>query len=823
MSAKYFLLFLVSFSFAVFSACGEGSGSEDESCWPGTKRCDGYSTYSICNAEKSWGESVNCQAGEKCSEGECVTVSDDGDSDADSPCSVGDLKCVGELISQCDENGEWLEPGTCPSGKVCYGDACVDTSICQADVQKRCASDHSLQTCNSEGDGWLDPVECAEDEVCLDNDCQSVDCEPGDTACNSEGKVVTCNLAGNSWEDPQECDGSKICSEGRCIGSVCRPGMDYQCSGRQRIRYCNTMGDGWNAPQDCPEGEVCLDEFGCVNENATVCVADSFSCEDEHTIRQCNSDGSGYLPEKTPCEAGDAGYRCIDGQCLDLCAQAVLSDSYMGCDYWPVVTPNPQLDRAFKKGEESEFAVVVSNTNDTYTAHISIEIPGKDPITREVAPQNNVTVRLPYYELQGSARQKFAWHLGSDIPVTVTQFNPLTYLIDTSCYNKKDDRGECYSYTNDASLLLPEHVLGREYMVLAYTPLVEGSQSWGGDWSFEGEDSRAFISIVATAEGQTTVTVKAAGEIAAGVNVEAIKTGEEKTFTLEQHEVLQLVSDHTQGDPDTCYFSDISSESANLCLGSDLTGTVVTSDNPVAVYTGNECQFVPHIAWACDHMEEQLFPTSSWASQYIAGRMKPTQYNHKNIYKILALSDGTELDIRPADVVNELPEYAGDDSKLTCARTLNAGETCMIETDRDFVVLSGPGNRVLLGEFIVGQCYDAYEYEDCSAYGDPSYILVPPVEQYRKQYVFLTPDTYNKDYINILAKSADVEILLDGQPLTSSFDQVEGINAFVLRKQIDDGTHVLTASSPVGLIVYGYDEFVSYAYPAGLDLYFMPH
>ena len=40
----------------------------------------------------------------------------------------------------------------------------------------------------------------------------------------------------------------------------------------------------------------------------------------------------------------------------------------------------------------------------------------------------------------------------------------------------------------------------------------------------------------------------------------------------------------------------------------------------------------------------------------------------------------------------------------------------------------------------------------------------------------------------------------------------------VARLKVGDGVHSLDASAPVGVVVYGYDDDVSYGYPAGLDL-----
>ena len=46
--------------------------------------------------------------------------------------------------------------------------------------------------------------------------------------------------------------------------------------------------------------------------------------------------------------------------------------------------------------------------------------------------------------------------------------------------------------------------------------------------------------------------------------------------------------------------------------------------------------------------------------------------------------------------------------------------------------------------------------------GDPSFLIIPPVEQFRDTYVFLTPDSYAFDFLRIIAPP-DANILLDGQ------------------------------------------------------------
>src|SRR5690606_32645394 len=53
--------------------------------------------------------------------------------------------------------------------------------------------------------------------------------------------------------------------------------------------------------------------------------------------------------------------------------------------------------------------------------------------------------------------------------------------------------------------------------------------------------------------------------------------------------------------------------------------------------------------------------------------------------------------------------------------------------------------------------------------GDPSFMIIPPVEQFRRSYVFLTPDKYIFDFIRIIAPPR-TEMTFDGKPLQDALD-----------------------------------------------------
>ena len=124
--------------------------------------------------------------------------------------------------------------------------------------------------------------------------------------------------------------------------------------------------------------------------------------------------------------------------------------------------------------------------------------------------------------------------------------------------------------------------------------------------------------------------------------------------------------------------------------------------------------------------------------------------------------------------------------------------------------------------------------------GDPSLILVPPVEQWRSEYLFLVPNKYAFDFM-LIAMPRDTELLYDGLPLLEvlpgcefeSAGTIEGEDTELVAVHCplsapiaggdglqDDGVHTLEAvgGQSVGLVVWGWDSFVSYGYPGGANV-----
>ena len=104
--------------------------------------------------------------------------------------------------------------------------------------------------------------------------------------------------------------------------------------------------------------------------------------------------------------------------------------------------------------------------------------------------------------------------------------------------------------------------------------------------------------------------------------------------------------------------------------------------------------------------------------------------------------------------------------------------------------------------------------------GDPSLSSIVAVEQFRKNYVFLAPDDYDKSFVDIILPKGAV-ITLDGAPVTGTPTTISTSDFQLLRVTLDSsggGVHTLEADVPIGIQVIGYGAYTSYQYPGGLNL-----
>ena len=237
--------------------------------------------------------------------------------------------------------------------------------------------------------------------------------------------------------------------------------------------------------------------------------------------------------------------------------------------------------------------------------------------------------------------------------------------------------------------------------------------------------------------------------------------------------------------------------------GTSLTGSVVDANHPVALFSGNRCGRVPAEKDYCDHMEQQIFPQQAIGNSYLVSKSHARQScDVPDHLRILADTDNTNVNVRPGETYS-----------------INAGEYVEIEIAESVEIKAD--NPVLVGQFL-----GSSGGSECNNEGDPAFILQVPSDQFRRQYVFLTPPTYTRDYVDVVAPQGAL-VTLDGTPVTLSGVTIGTTDFTRTSLEIGDGAHVIEGNLAIGISVYGYGGptgspngviNVSYGYPGGLDL-----
>jgi hypothetical protein len=589
--------------------------------------------------------------------------------------------------------------------------------------------------------------------------------------------------ADTSFQPPQ-LDGGTV--DGlECVEGVTRcSGTDLQSC--QDGKYVTTT--------KCGPSKVCSTRLGrCAECDPSL----QYGCKGGD-VYVCQSTGT-FGTKKKACLNGS----CSGGACTDPCSVAEEKQSYIGCSYWPTVTINSGLPRDFT------FAVVVANASTTDAATVTIATKSNTKLkTATVPASSTATIELQWVaDLKQTTTTRAsiidddgAYHLTSTLPVTVYQFNPLEFELKHECTIDQDTDpydGKCNSYTNDASLLLPEHALGKNHLIVTRPTMgliVGGTQMIG----YPG-----FFSVVAASSGTTKVDVVFSSDTMAGSgSLDAYKKGDKASFTLSQWGVLQILSEVPQG----CTPVKTDSQGYGYCdlsANNDLTGTTVTSSQGVAVFVGHDCTFVPYDKWACDHLEEQLYPLEAWGKDYIGAHTKSSG-SDPNVYRIVSAADKNKITFDP--------------SSVHATVTLDKGKFVEFESAKDFEVKGS--SAFLVSQFMVGQGY-SNPTPMTGAPNDPSMALAVPVEQYRTSYRFLAPSSYTQNYVNVIAPTGTT-VKLDGTAIASSefvpIGAVDLAKWMVAKLAISGGVHTVEAAKASGIAVYGVASYTSYMYPGGLDL-----
>ncbi len=511
---------------------------------------------------------------------------------------------------------------------------------------------------------------------------------------------------------------------------------------------------------------------------------------------------------------------CVAGQCMTgggatTCADAVASRSYLGCEYWPVDLDNavevngteffPGLgcpDPAGGSGfvpavampvcnqggvlaglcdygmsctaspgytcqtmnicalnaQKSPFAVVVSNPQPT-AVMVTLTSATGQIATDSIAPGQvkalfPQTMGLADQSLDFSGIEAKAYKLVSTAPIVAYQFNPL------------DNVGV---FSNDASLLIPAHAYDLDYTGVSYKTLVRRPAK---------NDYNGYVTVVASGPGTTTVMVRPTAGVRAGLNVPAIAAGATQSFTLNQFQTLTL----------------------EAVGNGDLTGTAITCSQACGAFGGHEATNLTNQAQSpccADHLEDQLFPNSTWGKVYVVAHSKPRVHAVPDLVRVIAQRPNTTVTFNPA--------------QPGCSAPLAAGAYCDVFTSADVEVSAN--EPIAVAHYLLSNIPPQPETD----VGDPSMAFAVPTEQYRSSYTLLVPQQYQENILSIVTPAGSA-VRLDGNDISGQLAPFGSGTYKAGRVTVAGGAHTLDCPGTCGVEVHGWSEAVSYMFAGGLDL-----
>jgi hypothetical protein len=314
-------------------------------------------------------------------------------------------------------------------------------------------------------------------------------------------------------------------------------------------------------------------------------------------------------------------------------------------------------------------------------------------------------------------------------------------------------------FTSDAYLGLSTRALGQTYLVLGY----------GNEFGSLPEVNGSQFAIAATRDNTKVFVVPSdtVGTRPAGVPY---------SLTLMRGQTYQLRS--TNDAP------------------ADLSGSIIVADQPIAVFGSHQCAAIPSSnVFFFNHVVEQLPPTELWGSSFLTVPLQTRLQG--DTFRVMGLYPGTTVRTNGVAIPGLLNPGKFFEFRLATAS--------QITSTRD----------VLVAQYANSSDFDLVSNSD------PFMVTLPPVNFYSANYVFQVPLTdFGGNYINLTVPNASIgQIQLDGVGLAAGiFTAIPGSGYSSARVAVGTGSHRIFSlnGQAFGLIVYGWNLYDAYGYPAGL-------
>ncbi len=310
--------------------------------------------------------------------------------------------------------------------------------------------------------------------------------------------------------------------------------------------------------------------------------------------------------------------------------------------------------------------------------------------------------------------------------------------------------------STDGFMGIPVTELGTEYYNVSYLT---------DNYLYGYSNIGSTLGVVATVDNTVL-------EITPSVDAQTRPAGVPFNITLNAGETYQLISQ-------------------NYGSAGDLTGSKVTSTEPVGMFGSHVCANVPANVVACDHLVEMIPPTNTWGTQFLTASLETRTGG--DIFRVVSSEDNNQVTLNGGVVA-----------------TINEGEFLELDLASDSYNEITTTEASLLAQFSKGSDADG-------ANADPFMMIIPPFEQYSGNFIFSTPTTtFNENYVNILTPASGVgNIDINGTLIPAAdFEAIGTSGFFGTRQDLPMGLYAISGNVPFGAFVYGYEYFDSYGYPA---------
>lgn len=457
------------------------------------------------------------------------------------------------------------------------------------------------------------------------------------------------------------------------------------------------------------------------------------------------------------------------------CEAAETVKTSVGCTFYPLAVPQSY------SGNGGTTSFVVSNVSDQ-NATVTLSDRNGQLDQKQVAPGQIATFLDMGAHILPADSGLFDRGLviESDQVLQTFQFSPPYATV-----------------TADASLVFPDVALGNKHRVAVNNDLDTIGNMYVAVSAAE-DDTEVTFTLTAPA----TITL-AGGQVP---SLDSTQGADTYQVTLDYLDVLVIAANNDN--PDT------------MMPTNQLTGSLVESDKPVAVYAGNTPTYVPPVDpdfYCCgDLISDMVPPTTVYGRRYAAVKFLP-QKDEKDVWRFIANADGTQITLSGGiDEVIDLEEGEFADRHVA--------EPFWAEGNKAYgMVHFMTGSEYALwekGEMGV----DPYDCNPIATPGDPAIGWVIPIGNWLNRYQFpvgpTISGTWCNDHVTVVApmESWD-DITYNGAALPAVTQVGQSPIGYAYVPAMTPIGEVL-APEGVGVMidVYGYVDDGSYYYPGGMGL-----